>query len=165
MFTESMRAKLAAKPEVADHLIPDYPPACRRLTPGPGYLEAVCEDNVKFITNAIKKVHKNGIETMDGEIREVDAIITATGFDTTYAPRFPIKGKDGIYLRKQWDDKFPEAYVSIFPSNMPNCFMFLGPNGTPPTGSAIVAIESQCQYMIEVIIKCQREGYSQIQVK
>ena len=27
-------------------VIPDFPVACRRLTPGPGYLEALCEDNV-----------------------------------------------------------------------------------------------------------------------
>lgn len=27
-------------------VLPDFPIACRRLTPGPGYLEALCEDNV-----------------------------------------------------------------------------------------------------------------------
>ena len=29
-------------------VIPDFPVACRRLTPGPGYLEALCEDNVSY---------------------------------------------------------------------------------------------------------------------
>jgi hypothetical protein len=28
-------------------VIPDFGVACRRLTPGPGYLEALCEDNVR----------------------------------------------------------------------------------------------------------------------
>lgn len=27
-------------------VIPEFGVACRRLTPGPGYLEALCEDNV-----------------------------------------------------------------------------------------------------------------------
>ncbi|EXJ78174.1 hypothetical protein A1O3_09335 [Capronia epimyces CBS 606.96] len=165
IFSESMKQKLAKKPAVFDSLIPDFPPVCRRLTPGGGYLEAVCEDNVDFISTAIKRVHADGIETVDGRFRKVDAIITATGFDTTYSPRFPVTGANGVSLQKIWDDRFPEAYVSIFPEQMPNYFIFLGPNGTPPTGSAIVAIESQCQYMIEAITKCQREGYERIQVK
>lgn len=165
MFTDSMKEKLAKKPEVANSLIPDYPPVCRRLTPGPGYLEAICEDNVEFIPTAIKEVHADGIETADGKFRKVDAIITATGFDTSYAPRFPVTGANGASLQKIWDERFPEAYLSIFPEQMPNYFIFLGPNGTPPTGSAIVAIESQCQYMIDAITKCQREGYKTIQVK
>lgn len=31
-------------------VIPDFGVCCRRLTPGPGYLEALCEDNVVFLT-------------------------------------------------------------------------------------------------------------------
>lgn len=64
LFRESMLKKLAKKPWIAEHrlslafgsgspltlielaVIPDFPVACRRLTPGPGYLEALCEDNV-----------------------------------------------------------------------------------------------------------------------
>ena len=64
LFTQSMRSRLAKKPWIADHckkfylvserdldlnsyaVIPGFPVACRRLTPGPGYLEALCEDNV-----------------------------------------------------------------------------------------------------------------------
>lgn len=30
-------------------VIPDFGVACRRLTPGPGYLEALCEDNVSHV--------------------------------------------------------------------------------------------------------------------
>ena len=32
-------------------VIPDFGVACRRLTPGPGYLEALCEDNVSSQMN------------------------------------------------------------------------------------------------------------------
>ncbi|EFX04597.1 flavin-binding monooxygenase [Grosmannia clavigera kw1407] len=84
----------------------------------------------------------DGIETIDGKVRKVDTIVTDTGFDS-YLPRFPITGTGG----------------------MPSFFLSLGPDSTPPTGSAIVAIESQCQYMIDVITKCQHEGYKTIQVE
>ena len=33
-------------PNYTRPVIPDFPVACRRLTPGPGYLEALGEDNV-----------------------------------------------------------------------------------------------------------------------
>lgn len=160
-----MKEKLSKKPEVFLSLIPDYPPVCRRITPGPGYLEAICEDNVDFISTPIKQVHRDAIETTDGQMRKVDAIITATGFDTTYLPRFPVLGKEGVTLEEVWADPFPEAYVSIFASKMPNYMIYLGPNGAPPSGSTILAIESQCDYMIKCIQKCQREGYKTMEVK
>jgi len=61
-----------------------------RLTPGPGYLEALVEPNVDFISNGIKRITETGIETVDGNHREYDTIVTATGFDTSYRPRVPI---------------------------------------------------------------------------
>lgn len=41
-----MTKKSLKKPEVAEALMPDFPVGCKRLTPGPGYIEALCEDNV-----------------------------------------------------------------------------------------------------------------------
>lgn len=45
-FSEMMRTKTMTKPHIAEALIPDFPVGCRRITPGPGYLEALCQDNV-----------------------------------------------------------------------------------------------------------------------
>lgn len=165
VFKDSMKRKLADRPEVFDSMLPSYPPVCRRITPGPGYLEAICEPNVDFISNGIKQVHVDGIETVDGKVRKVDAIICATGFDTTYLPRFPIIGRSGVSLEQVWDDPFPEAYLSVFAAEMPNYLIYLGPNGAPPSGSTILAIESQCDYIIKCIQKCQKEGYKTIEVK
>ena len=53
----------------------------KRLTPGPGYLEACIEDNVNYISTGIKRIHPDGIEDNDGKLRKVDIIICATGFD------------------------------------------------------------------------------------
>jgi hypothetical protein len=35
-FKKKMAAKLSKKPWIAEKLIPSFPVACRRLTPGPG---------------------------------------------------------------------------------------------------------------------------------
>lgn len=51
-FAENMRTKLVKKPEIAQALQPTFPAGCRRLTPGPGYFEALVEDNVGIATVA-----------------------------------------------------------------------------------------------------------------
>jgi len=77
----SMKTILESRPDILNSLLPDFPPGCRRLTPGPGYLETCMKDNVNYISSGIKKVHPDGIEDMDGNVRKVDLIICATGFD------------------------------------------------------------------------------------
>lgn len=79
---ESMARRLARKPEIFKHLRPSYPVACRRVSPGPKYLECLVEDKLHFIPKGVKRVTETGIEDDDGTLREVDVIICATGFDT-----------------------------------------------------------------------------------
>jgi len=81
MSIKHMQDKLAARPEILEALMPDWAPGCRRLTPGPGYLEACCQKNVDYVSTPIKEIHETSIETVDGRTREVDTIICATGFD------------------------------------------------------------------------------------
>lgn len=81
MSDDSMREKLKTKPEVYASMVPEYPPGCRRLTPGPGYLESLVEDNVEFVGHGIAKVDAHGLWDTDGKYHKVDAIIYATGFD------------------------------------------------------------------------------------
>jgi cation diffusion facilitator CzcD-associated flavoprotein CzcO len=95
-FTETMKARLAKKPELLEDLVPDFGPNCRRLTPGPGYLEALQEANVDFIRQPIQRFTKTGIETADGKQRDVDAIFCATGANGDMVPPFSIRasGRD-----------------------------------------------------------------------
>ena len=79
---ESMRRRLAGKPEIFRHLRPEYPVACRRVSPGPRYLEALVEDKLVFVPRGVRRVTEMGVEDDEGTLREVDAIICATGFDT-----------------------------------------------------------------------------------
>jgi hypothetical protein len=36
MCYDHMKKKLAKKPEIFEQMVPDFPPGCKRLTPGPG---------------------------------------------------------------------------------------------------------------------------------
>lgn len=159
-----MQKRLQNKPGVYEALKPDYPPGCRRLTPGPGYLNAIAEDNVEYISIPIVKVTESGIETNDGNVRDVDVIICATGFDTTCKPRIPTYGLEGISLAEVYNP-VPEAYLSMCPARMPNYFIYLGPNGGPGTGSTIIMLEQVCDYICKSVSKLQREGLKSMVAK
>ncbi|KAI8717009.1 hypothetical protein NCS52_00996100 [Fusarium sp. LHS14.1] len=158
-----MRRKLEKKPEIYKSLIPNFPPGCRRLTPGPGYLEALVEDNVTFIGAGIKEVTENGLFDTNGGFHEVDAIICATGFDYSWSTEdTPITGRCGITLGKMWDP-CPEAYMGVTVPNIPNFFMYLGPAGAPGSGSFITMLEFVVEYIIKCVKKLQREYLSSLE--
>jgi hypothetical protein len=58
-IVENMKTKLAKKEGLYEMLEPSWSPECRRLTPGPGFLEALVEDNVHFSRISIAKVTKD----------------------------------------------------------------------------------------------------------
>ncbi|OQV09822.1 hypothetical protein CLAIMM_13905 [Cladophialophora immunda] len=153
---ESMRQKLSKKPHIYESLRPDFSPFCRRLTPGPGFLEALVEDNVDFIGCGIDTVVENGIRANDGRVREVDVIICATGYDTSMENEPPIVGLDGVTLADMWNPD-PRAYLSICVPKMPNFFLYFGPNGGAGSGSAIFFLESVTLYLVKLVQKIQRE--------
>jgi len=163
-FKETMIKKLQKKPWIAQHLIPDFPVACRRLTPGPGYLEALCEDNVEFVSDTIKRVTKSGIETADGKHREFDIIVCATGFDTTSRPKHPIIGRNGVNLQDRWSHH-PVTYLTMAVDGFPNWFYAFGPNSGVGSGSLLVLMEREVDYIIKIISKLQRERIKSIEVK
>jgi len=160
---EAMAKKLAKKPEIMTALEPHWPPGCGRLTPGPGYLEALVEDNVDFISTKIKRFTSHGIETVDGQERNVDLVICATGFDTSRKGP-PIVGRGGRDLNDVYDPD-PKSYCGIFAPEMPNMMQFIGPNGASGTGGLIHVLEVACEYMIKEVQKAQREYILSLMVK
>ena len=102
-------------------LIPSFPVGCRRLTPGPGYLESLTQNNVRVITDSIVKVVPAGLEISTGEVIEFDSLICATGFDLSFRPRFPLIGRKGN-LQDLWTDNLPRAYMSCAVPDFPNFF-------------------------------------------
>lgn len=149
-FRENMQARLGKKKEIADRLIPDFPPLCKRLTPGPGYLEALVADNVEVIQTSIDHVDATGITTTDGNHRSVDAIVCATGFDTSFQGRFPIYGRGGVNLQDRYKVR-PETYLSVATDQFPNFFQSLGPNAGVGNGNLLAVIEATALYVGQIL--------------
>ncbi|KAK3906964.1 hypothetical protein C8A05DRAFT_40295 [Staphylotrichum tortipilum] len=155
--TEYMTLMLGGNPELCKILIPDFPLGCRRMTPGHGYLQALTQPNVEVRRSEIKRFVPEGIELESGEVLKVDAIVCATGFNTSFSPRFPIIGRDGN-LQDRWKKETPKAYMSCAVDGVPNYFMFFGPNAPIGHGSVFTLSEHIAKYMTSVIKKCQAEG-------
>ncbi|KAF2629196.1 hypothetical protein BU25DRAFT_17818 [Macroventuria anomochaeta] len=149
-FARVMKERLWANPELIESLLPSYPPLCTRLTPGPGYLEALALPNVDVITSNIQSINATDIITKDGRHRPVDAITCATGFDTSVSSGFPIYGRDGLNLRHEYSD-YPRSYLGLCTDVFPNFFHSLGPNSFQGAGSLLVMIESIHSYIAQVL--------------
>ncbi len=76
---------------VQEKLIPRWHVGCRRLTPVVGYLESLGKENVSVVCGEISEVTQNGCVSESGQEYPVDILICATGFDTTFKPRFPLR--------------------------------------------------------------------------
>ncbi|KAH8590837.1 hypothetical protein B0O99DRAFT_654712 [Bisporella sp. PMI_857] len=156
MLTGFMGQMLNQDKNLTEALIPDFPVGARRLTPGIGYLRALGATNVDLINDGIQEVCPKGIRLKNGELIELDAIVCATGFNTSFVPRFPMIGEFGN-LQDIWRDNLPAAYMSCMVPGMPNYFTFLGPNAPIGHGSVLTITEHLAKYITKVIQKCQLE--------
>ncbi|EXJ68397.1 uncharacterized protein A1O5_08189 [Cladophialophora psammophila CBS 110553] len=150
---------------IAEILIPDFPIGCRRQTPGIGFLESLVRPNVEVIQDGIVRVTKEGIVCKDGEKRSLDVIICATGFDTTFKPRIPIVGQNGLDLRRKWDQEDPEAYFGIAVPGFPNYFSFLGPNSPISNGTLVGGLQMTAVYIYKAISKLQTQSIKSLAIK
>ncbi|KAH7120751.1 hypothetical protein B0J11DRAFT_589497 [Dendryphion nanum] len=164
-ITKLMATRLGDRDDLLKEILPDFAPNCRRLTPGPGYLEALTADNVNYISTPIERFTKTGIQTTDGTHREVDAVICSTGHDISFSTAFPVISR-GVDLQTAWrpggNPGFPDTYLSIAAPGVPNFLMFLGPNATGPAGTLPHSVENQVTYAARVLRKVSSQGIRSI---
>lgn len=157
-----MYRRLRGDPHLVENIIPkNFNPGCRRPTPAPGYLEALIAENSTVYTDQIGSITPTGFTDHEGNAHEVDTIICATGFDTSWVPSFPFIA-DGKDLRDQWTQNNIVSYICIAVPEFPNHFMFGGPYGPLGHGSFMPLIEKTTEYIFQVIKKVQLENIKSI---
>lgn len=149
--SRDMQSKLSSHKQLADTLIlRTFPVGCKRPTPGYGYLEALVQDNVTVFTDGgLQHWTKSGFVDPSGNEHKVDVILLATGFDTSWVPRFPIVA-DGINLQDLYKDQ-SVGYLGVAAPHMPNYFTIHGPYGPLASGSAMPIINSFVNYIVQMI--------------
>ncbi|KAJ6033942.1 hypothetical protein N7499_010106 [Penicillium canescens] len=160
-WTNLMLQRIKDKPELGEKIVPDFPPNCRRPTPGPGYLEALSQPNVSYIQTKIKYFTPTGIVTEDGTERQVDITICATGANIDHAPPFSIIA-NGIDLKSAWKRNghfgFPYSYLGFATPGFPNLLWLGGPYSSGHSGTVPNSIENQVTYIAKVLRKLRSQG-------
>ncbi|MCP3804864.1 NAD(P)/FAD-dependent oxidoreductase [Allokutzneria sp. A3M-2-11 16] len=132
-------------------LTPDYPIGCKRILIDNTFYPTLNRANVELVTDGISRITPTGIVTADGEHRDVDAVIYATGFRTTeFLVPMRVRGRGGVSLDERWADG-AEAYLGMALPEFPNLFFVHGPNTILGHNSNIFMIECQVRYVLSCL--------------
>lgn len=147
-----MQSKLKDHPEILEALMPkDFSVNCRRPTPGSGYLEALAGEKTTVLPGSIREVTPTAVVDINGNRHEVDVIICATGFDTSFRPRFPITGLNPkIRLSDKWA-AFPSSYLGVSVDGFPNYFTYGGPFTPVAQGTVLPIITLLTHHFLQII--------------
>lgn len=138
-------------PEKLEHIIPEYQIGCKRILISNDWYPAINQPHVSLITDGIGRVNASGVETVDGQHREADVIIFATGFRASeFLSPLQITGRDGNSLNDAWANG-AKAFKGITVSGFPNLFMVYGPNTNLAHNSILYMLESQFRYVISAL--------------
>ena len=111
--------------ELREKLTPHFQFGCKRILISNDYWKSFERENVELVTEPIEEVRADGIETVDGTLHELDAIVLATGFAVGLAKApFPITGRGGRTLDEAWREG-AVAYKGMTVSGFPNWFIRL----------------------------------------
>jgi cation diffusion facilitator CzcD-associated flavoprotein CzcO len=140
-----------ADPRLRAVLVPDYPVGGKRLLISDDYYDALCRPNVELVTSGIDRVTEDAIVLADGRRLPVDAIILATGFESTaFLAPMTIEGEGGRSLHDAWHGH-ARAYLGVTVAGFPNLFLMYGPNTNLGHNSIIFMIECQTRYIMDCL--------------
>jgi cation diffusion facilitator CzcD-associated flavoprotein CzcO len=163
-YERSLR-KEVADPGLRARLLPDYPLGCKRIVLSNEWLATLTRPNVAVVSEPIAEIVRDGIVLETGELRELDAIILATGFASRdFLAPIAVTGVDGVDLNAAWRDG-AEAYLGLAIAGFPNMFMLYGPNSNLGAGSVVYMLESQIRYVVGALLELRRTGARYLDVR
>jgi cation diffusion facilitator CzcD-associated flavoprotein CzcO len=152
-------------PVLRAKLTPDYPIGCKRILISDDFYQAMVQPNVEVVTDPIERIERDAVVTKDGVAHGADALIFATGFETTtFLAPLAIEGVGGAKLDEVWRDG-AEAYLGITVAGFPNLFMLYGPNTNLGHNSIIFMIECQVGYAVQCIAERIKRGVTFVDVR
>lgn len=153
---------------IKEKLTPGYGFGCKRPSISNEYLLAFNRPNISLITEGIKRITETGIITADGSFREIDCLITATGYRTIEKgnlPTYEVYGVDGLELGNFWENNRYQAYEGITVPKFPNYFTIsFGPRSV--TGASWFSIiEAHTAHAIRCVREAHRRSATRIEIK
>ena len=152
-------------PALRERLRPRDALGCKRTLVSNEWYPTFSRPNVELVTDPIAQVTDTSIVTADGEVRDVDAIVFGTGFETNgFVAPMEVAGRDGVTLAQAWDPA-PHAYLGTSVSGFPNLFLLYGPNTNMGIGSAIHMLESQAAHVADAVDLLAAGGWASVEVR
>jgi cation diffusion facilitator CzcD-associated flavoprotein CzcO len=153
-------------PELRAKVTPRWQIGCKRILQSNTYYPALAQSHVEVITDGIAAVRPNAIVTTDGSVREVDAIVVATGFHVTDSPTNErIFGRGGRSLADTWRQGGAQAYKGSTVHGFPNMIVMTGPGTGLGHTSMVFMIESQLNYLRDLVRTTRARGIATVEVR
>jgi cation diffusion facilitator CzcD-associated flavoprotein CzcO len=170
LVEKQARAFLEAEvkdPVIRDKLTPRYPLGCKRPSFHNEYLATFNRPDVHLETTPIERITSDAVVTTDGALREIDALILATGFkvfDSGNMPAYPVTGAGGADLESFWAQNRHQAYEGVTVPGFPNYFTMFGPYGY--NGSSYFnLIETQARHIVRCLRHAKDVGATLVEVR
>ena len=166
-LTGLMKAAIGDNPELAEKLIPTYPPYVKRPNLGDGgYFRAMSRSNVSLVTDGISRFTANGVVDNAGVHHEADVVVYATGFRALeYLAPMEIVGRGGQSITDFWGDE-PRAYLGMTVPQFPNLFLMYGPGtNLGYNGNLFFNAECQARYIANSLKWMIEDDLSAIEVR
>jgi cation diffusion facilitator CzcD-associated flavoprotein CzcO len=158
--------KAISDPALRARVTPDWQIGCKRVLISNDWYPMLTREHVDLVTDGIVEIRPNAIVTKDGTVREVDAIVVATGFHVTDSPSFErIYGSAGRSLADVWRDKGQQAYKGATVAGFPNMMFVIGPNTGLGHSSMVYMAESHLNYFMSALAQMQRHGLATFDVR
>ncbi len=134
-----------------EKMLPDYAAGCKRILLSSDYLSTFSKPHVELVTEKIREITANGLETTDGVQHPVDAIIYGTGFAATeFLAPMRITGTGNLDLNTAWKEG-AQAYLGMTVPSFPNFFILYGPNTNLGHNSIVFMLESQIAHIMRCL--------------
>ncbi len=145
-------------PVLRARLTPDYPLGCNRILISNDYYPAFNRPNVELVVSPIARAREAGLVTADGRVHALDAVVLATGFETTrFLAPMRVFGREGRELEAAWRAG-AEAYLGMMVGGFPNLFVLYGPNTNLAHNSIVLMLEAQAHYVTRCLSALARRG-------
>lgn len=157
-FATSFLERTVPDERLRRDLTPDYPFRCKRVLLGDDFYRALQRDNVTLVTDPVERVTKTSVVTAAGATFDVDALVLATGFETShYLSGIEVVGAQGQNLHERWGAD-PTAYLGVAVSGFPNFFMLYGPNTNQGGNSIVYILEAGARLVASAVSRIARRG-------
>ncbi|MEZ5255877.1 MAG: NAD(P)/FAD-dependent oxidoreductase [Ilumatobacteraceae bacterium] len=167
LLTQYLRAEFADRPDLLEHVIPNYPVGAKRgIRDNGAWAATLKRDNVRLVTDGIERIEPGGVRTATGELVEAEVLIYGSGFEASkFLEPITITGRAGLDLHEQWEGD-ARAYLGVAMPGFPNFFCLYGPNtNIVLNGSIIYFSECGTRLILGLLGRLARTGARSIEIR